>query len=85
MDKKKTAIDDWRITNQINYLKGINLIFSYYDSAIRDHDHCEFCFAKFSEAQKDLHQGYCSTDKYYWICEKCYSDFKEHFKWGIIK
>lgn len=43
--------------------------------SIREHDHYEFYFCKFSDNKNDLHQGYCSLDKYYWICEKCFNDF----------
>ena len=70
--------------NQDKYLKGIKLMFCHFDSNIREHDHCEFCSAKFSDDKNDLHQGYCSLDKYYWICEKCYNDFKQYFDWVLL-
>ena len=45
IDKK-----DWRLQDQDKYLKGVSLnlkkYIKYCDA--RDHDHCEFCWAKFS-------------------------------------
>ena len=29
--------------------------------------------------------GYCTLDKKYWICEDCFSDFKEIFEWEMSK
>ena len=70
---------------QDKYLKEIKLKFSQFNGSIREHDHCEFCFAKFSNNENDLHQGYCSLDKYHWICEMCYNDFKDYFQWKVVK
>lgn len=74
---------DWRITNQMGYLKNACLRKLPY--ALRntkaDHDHCEFCMDKFSDSDGDLHLGYCTLDGYYWICEECCRDFKEMFGW----
>jgi len=66
--REKTDIEcDWRFMGQDKYLKGINLICSHFSGSIRKHAHCEFCFCKFSDNKNDLHQGYYSLDKYYWI------------------
>jgi hypothetical protein len=46
-----------------------------------DHDHCEFCSAKFSMMDADLHEGYVTEDGYRWICEPCFLDFAESFGW----
>jgi len=73
-------IHDWRLTNQDNYLKYPKLIKTKYTSNA-EHDHCEFCWYKF---KKDNDNGYCTVDRYHWICEKSYNDFKEMFKWGIV-
>jgi hypothetical protein len=74
---------DWRLTNQENYLRGITLLYKKYKdrNSKVDHDHCEFCFEKFSDSDSDLQEGYCSEDEYYWICPQCYNDFKELFQW----
>ena len=71
--------NDWRITNQGNYLYGKELIHTEYHviDGDWDHDHCEFCWDKFIEGVT----GYCTLDKYHWICEKCFNDFKDEFAW----
>lgn len=83
-DTETNDENDWRFTGQDKYLHYVKLKWSKFDSAIRDHDHCEFCFEKFSQNKNDLHEGYCTVDKYYWICEKCYNDFKHMFNWEIV-
>ncbi len=75
---------DWRYTGQDKYLFGVQLEKQNFNSSIRDHDHCEFCFDTFSEAPEDLHEGYCTRDKYHWICKDCFDDFKEKFSWEVI-
>ena len=55
-------------------------------SAERDHDHCEFCWAKFALAAllpDALHAGYTTEDEYRWICEGCFNDFRERFSWQV--
>ncbi len=78
-------INDWRLRNQEDYLKSEVLIKSKYKKPSEkwDHDHCDFCFEKFSENDGDLHEGYCTKDKRIWICEECYEDFKEDFNFII--
>lgn len=78
------ATNDWRLQGQENYLSGVDLYFKRYSDrrSKTDHDHCEFCFTKFSDAIPDsLTQGYTTFDDYRWICEQCYTDFKADFKW----
>lgn len=48
-----------------------------------DHEHCAFCWDKFSENSEDLNKGYCTLDKKYWICEDCFNDFKEMFNFKV--
>ena len=79
--------DDWRLTNQEEYLKGVTLQWKTY-SKYRpgwEHDHCEFCFAKFMEPGEEdtLHEGYATEDNDHWVCEKCFEDFKDMFKWKV--
>ena len=68
--------DDWRLTNQGDYLQGADLTWRRYGawSDSWDHDHCEFCFAKFVDTEHfaspahsgDSHEfvteGYTTTD-----------------------
>ena len=75
--------DDWRLQGQDKYLANVQLIFSKFNND-RDHDHCDFCSDKFSELEEDLHEGYCTLDKYHWICDKCFNDFKDMFKWQVV-
>ncbi|HBG42116.1 MAG TPA: hypothetical protein DDW85_12025 [Porphyromonadaceae bacterium] len=86
LNKKKTSrANDWRRQGQERYLKGVSLIFrDYYPYRQNwDHDHCEFCGAKFSLKEGDLHKGYSTKDGYHWICNKCFNDFKNEFKWEL--
>ena len=52
-----------------------------------NHEHCEFCFAKFMEKgnENTIQEGYCSLDNQNWICPTCYEDFKERFKWTLVE
>ncbi len=77
--------DDWRRLGQEEYLKGVKLYYKKYKAYSEkwDHDHCEFCWEKFSEKGEGLKSGYTTADNYYWICDQCYNDFKEEFEWEI--
>ena len=79
---------DWRLTNQERYLKGATLAWRPYVPASpkNDHDHCEFCFAKFMQQDypDTLHEGYSTPDRYRWICKPCFDDFVDLFQWKVI-
>lgn len=76
---------DWRITNQKSYLESKKIKRSKFQRTERsDHEHCEFCWEKFSEYDGTLHEGFCTLDKYYWICEECFNDFRSEFKWELV-
>lgn len=83
----KPSPNDWRRQNQENYLKRVELVFKDYQPYRNDwdHDHCEFCGDKFSLNESDLNKGYSAKDGYRWICEDCFTDFKEEFDWKIEK
>ena len=49
-----------------------------------DHCHCVFCWDKFSDREGDLHDGYCTKDGKYWLCEECYRDFKQMFRFQSV-
>lgn len=78
---------DWRLTNQEQYLQGAVLTWRQYAPANpeNDHDHCEFCFAKFMRVSEPnaLHEGYSTPDRYRWICKPCFDDFVDLFAWQI--
>ena len=79
--------NDWRLTNQSKYLKGVTLTWMPYSAAnpTNDHDHCEFCFAKFMApgVPDTLHEGYSTPDRYHWICKPCFDDFSDLFGWQV--
>jgi hypothetical protein len=84
------AADDWRLQGQEAYLTEATLEWKPYTrySESWAHDHCEFCSAKFSEAgsvASTLHEGYATPDKYRWICAACFEDFKERFRWRVLR
>ncbi len=74
--------DDWRIRGQINYLRRKKLLKMEYPTTLRDHEHCEFCWAKFGMGG-DQGQGYCTEEQHYWICEQCFRDFQKVFEWEL--
>ena len=70
---------DWRLSGQEKYLKGIAFELKTWCSYKPgwDHDHCEFCYDKISSLDDCIHEAYVSADNKYWICKKCYEDFRE--------
>jgi hypothetical protein len=82
-------VNDWRLNNQETYLKGVALKFQPYapSSANNDHDHCEFCLAKFmvTPGPEILTTGYATVDRSRWICEPCFNDFAERFGWKVAE
>ena len=76
---------DGRLANQEQYLKGKRLTLKKW-TQLRpgwDHDHCEFCSAKFMavDAPDILREGYATDDEYHWVCKRCFDDFKHAFGW----
>lgn len=82
---KKTEPNDWRRQGQEQFLKGVKLFLRNYRPYRSgwDHDHCEFCGAKFSLSKGDLKKGYSTKDGYHWICNNCFQDFKDEFEWDV--
>ena len=78
---------DWRLQGQEKYLKGVTLSWKSYarPSKSWDHDHCEFCWEKFMDADTPdtLHEGYATTDNNRWICAQCFADFADMFDWVV--
>lgn len=73
--------NDWRLMGQEKYLKNKDLYHIYYNQN-KNNGHCAFCTKKFS-SQYQI--GYCTEDYYYWICEKCFDDFKDLFNWRVLE
>lgn len=83
------CVNDWRLTNQMTFLKGATLSFRKYRPYREgwEHDHCEFCFCEFADrdAPGVLREGYATEDEYYWVCSQCFSDFVTLFGWIVRK
>ena len=79
-----TRLHDDRLQGQEEYLIHASVVKALYPSVTNKHKHCEFCKAKFGIDEK-LKQGYATKDRYYWICENCFEDFKDLFKFRLIK
>lgn len=81
--------NDWRLRGQEEYLKAVPLWWKKYTrrSESWEHEHCEFCWAKFMQEDypEVLHEGYTTEDNYRWICEQCFEDFKDSFEWKVIQ
>lgn len=75
--------NDWRLTNQMNYLfeKQLKHVYFQKHSESWDHEHCEFCNETICNDKK---MEYCTIDDYHWICENCFNDFKDMFKWTVV-
>jgi len=84
-DMPEGDISDWRLQGQEEYLAGAVLTKKAYQAPRPDwdHDHCSFCWTKFSEMPDDLRIGYATQDDYYWVCERCFIDFRERFQWIV--
>ena len=76
--------NDWRITNQKNYLMNVKVIRVDTSCLSSDHEHCVFCWDKFSKNKNSLINLYSTIDLKHWICEKCFDDFKKEFNWHVI-
>ena len=81
--------DDWRLAGQERYLSGVALEWADWQPPRPgwDHDHCEFCFAKFAgpELLDTLHAGYTTPDRSRWVCKECFADFRERFGWRLAE
>ena len=79
--------DDWRLTGQEQYLSGVALEWADWHPPRPgwDHDHCEFCHAKFAgpDLPDTLHAGFTTADRYRWVCQGCFADFRERFGWRV--
>jgi hypothetical protein len=81
--------EDWRLSNGGDFLNDLAFSKQAYTRYREDwdHDHCELCFAEFVEPpsveEGVLFKGYCTNDRYRWVCEGCFNDFKTHYRWQI--
>jgi len=77
-------MSDWREQGQEAYLSKLCFVHSKYFIYRKgwDHDHCEYCGAKFCLDVECIESGYYAKKGYYWICPQCWNDFsnKHHLK-----
>lgn len=67
-------------------MRGVSFEWRCYEapSPTWDHDHCEFCGAKFMELDHPeiLREGWATPDPtapgcFRWVCNDCFRDFRE--------
>lgn len=68
---------------QKEYLRDKRLQLREFVCNSDQHEHCEICWARFGMHPEDLHFGYYESHSKSWICNTCYNDFKDLFKWVI--
>ena len=80
--------NDWRLQNQRAYLTGVTLQWRTYRAFRPDweHDHCEFCWAKFAESEGEefVRAGFATADEKKWVCRVCFEDFQPEFGWHVL-
>lgn len=74
---------DPRLRGQEKYLMHESLAPALYPEDSTAKASCEFCIEKFSLCG-GIQKGYASKDRRYWVCEKCFEDFKDMFKFRVI-
>jgi hypothetical protein len=69
--------------SSFKYLVQKKLLHIHYETYDEnwDHDHCEFCSFIIDDEFKLF---YCTEDQYHWICEKCFNEYKDMFKWQVL-
>lgn len=80
--------DNWKLNGQEEYLT--NAVFRFARWKLTDpdwtHDHCEFCWATFSEyGGEDLAEGYVMDygNRDVWVCPECFAEFQESFHFTL--
>jgi hypothetical protein len=81
------------MTENLDYLDALKGLTLWWSTWTRpkpewDHDHCAACWAKFCDDVPDtLREGYTTGPdyqlgaRYEWVCEECFSKFKERTAW----
>lgn len=76
---------DGYLTDQHKYLPNVALYWRTWTTKKPswDHDHCEFCMAKFSNLPGSYNNGWATEDNYRWICDRCRAHFQDRFNWKL--
>ncbi len=67
------------------YLHNKVLNYKQFLCSNSEHEHCEICWARFSNYIEDLHIGYYEEESQSWICCKCFDELKSFFGWKTSK
>ena len=65
------------------YLHDKAFTFQAFPCSPGHHDHCELCWARFSQHCTDQHAGYYEPNEKMWICVDCYEKYKNLFGWSV--
>jgi hypothetical protein len=95
--------DDWRLEGWDEQdVSGLTVVRRRFRARFpNDHEHCEFCWAKFMDENDPphpedthviFHEGYEIVPEWgatqgvrSWICDQCFRDFHERFAWKLIE
>jgi hypothetical protein len=82
--------DDWRLQGQNKYLTGVALHRAKWCQTREgwDHDECAFCWRKIwdrASGEDETDVGYTTSDDYHWICDACFADFNDRFRWTVAE
>jgi hypothetical protein len=92
-----TDESDWRLPfgDEDQYYSGLSLCRRRFRGKYPgDHEHCEFCWAKFldegdsphpEDTHVIVHEGCANEGNDIWICDSCFSDFHERFSWKVLQ
>ena len=77
--------EDWRIAGQEGYLLKKRLQYRRFcrEICVDDFTQCEFCWDVFDEDKEHPAMAFFEPISKCWICEQCYKDFQQYFKWTI--
>lgn len=81
---EKTMVEehDWRLLNNVDWLRGKNINPTDGEELCANAPHLGKCIFCWDAVKNNRHQfWYIPEDLSCCICEECYKDFKEDFKW----
>lgn len=77
--------EDWRLLNEVQHLKNQE-VDPVDGEDIIEHlprlKYCQFCWDKVADDKNGF--WYLPLDKSCCICENCFNDFRELFKWRLL-
>ena len=85
--------DDWRIKpgdDQLMHGATVRWTAWRSEGPRDDHAHCQFCMVHFSDHvlpddPDRRFEGYVTQDRHrYWICRRCFEDFKDRFEFVVV-